>query len=683
MKLLKLNTLITPVMAGMCLMILSGCATTPISQSSAKDIAIKAMGSQMLKTSYEVESISNFSLVRREADEPSSADLKEAIDSRIDVEDYTGPDQALLSSSGEEQTALVATLSADTAFDTLRAPNDLTPISAERALEIKERIYERVYAAIEGENSSLEIVDLAALTAQDVVIEQIQPKAAGYFEMIPDEQDQLHTQLGSSLNDVIELSYQVDESIYMHLDKVLKPTQNPQLQSNNRSKLLSKLLGDSVFLDELNQHSLSPFYVKQHLAYLPRQSKISGVQAFGFDNDYTKAEIKVPFEANWQELSLTVDPGALLPIAPIFVSKDNNFLADYSLGDSVRLQIPKSWVDEDTRDLVVGALLKSADPALTSLSTDLFTSVSLSEQAKQMGASRAILIELGPEDQVKFMVTLIRDVASNIKLGVDDSGLTDEQKLKYSKLADRVLQMSDQIYGKYQQDTQMKQAVEKQLGKITMTLYVDSRGRMTGANVDQLSELNAKDGVALSVKTQSVIDVKNFGSAKAPFAPKADQIIDGNAILAKFLEERRAKKALPGTAGETQSDSKALISGNSSAQAQALSALMSASENPSAPSNALTDEKLESAPSADQLSLWMETNKILVESDPESKAEFCKIYAQYDATSANQKSAALDIFSQNTLSSDAAGAAAAGSVFYRYLAKSYSDQNLDCGVPAP
>ena len=265
------------------------------------------------------------------------------------------------------------------------------------------------------------------------------------------------------------------------------------------------------------------------------------------------------------------------------------------------------------------------------------------------------MIELGPEDQVKFMVTLIRDVASNIKLGVDDSGLTDEQKLKYSKLADRVLQMSDQIYGKYQQDTQMKQAVEKQLGKITMTLYVGSRGRMTGANVDQLSELNAKDGVALSVKTQSVIDVKNFGSAKAPFAPKADQIID----------------------------SKALISGNSSAQAQALSALMSASENPSAPSNALTDEKLESAPSADQLSLWMETNKILVESDPESKAEFCKIYAQYDATSANQKSAALDIFSQNTLSSDAAGAAAAGSVFYRYLAKSYSDQNLDCGVPAP
>ena len=683
MKLLKLNTLIAPVMVGMCLAILSGCATTPISQSSAKDIAIKAMGSQMLKTSYEVESISSFSLVRREADEPSSADLKEAIDSRIEVEDYTGPDQALLSSSGEEQTALVATLSADTAFDTLRAPNDLTPISAERALEIKERIYERVYAAIEGENSSLEIVDLAALTAQDVVIEQIQPKAAGYFEMTPDEQDQLHTQLGSSLNDVIELSYQVDESIYMHLDKVLKPTQNQQLQTNKPSKLLSKLLGDSVFLDELNQHSLSPFYVKQHLAYLPRQSKISGVQAFGFDNDYTKAEIKVPFEANWQELSLTVDPGALLPIAPIFVSKDNNFLADYSLGDSVRLQIPKSWVDEDTRDLVVGALLKSVDPALTSLSTDLFTSVSLSEQAKQMGASRAILMELGPEDQVKFMVTLIRDVASNIKLGVDDSGLTDEQKLKYSALADRVLQMSDQIYGKYQQDTQMKQVVEKQLGKITMTLYVDSRGRMTGASVDQLSELNAKDGVALSVKTQSVIDVKNFGSAKAPFAPKADQIIDGNAILAKFLEERRAKKALLGTAGETQSDSKAPISGNSSAQAQALSALMSASENPSAPSNAPTNQELASAPDADQLSLWMETNKILVESDPESKAEFCEIYAQYDAISANQKSAALDIFSQNTLSSDAAGAAAAGSVFYRYLAKSYSDQNLDCGVPAP
>ena len=683
MKLLKLNTLIAPVMVGMCLAILSGCATTPISQSSAKDIAIKAMGSQMLKTSYEVESISSFSLVRREADEPSSADLKEAIDSRIEVEDYTGPDQALLSSSGEEQTALVATLSADTAFDTLRAPNDLTPISAERALEIKERIYERVYAAIEGENSSLEIVDLAALTAQDVVIEQIQPKAAGYFEMSPDEQDQLHTQLGSSLDDVIELSYQVDENIYMHLDKVLKPTQNQQLQTNKPSKLLSKLLGDSVFLDELNQHSLSPFYVKQHLAYLPRQSKISGVQAFGFDNDYTKAEIKVPFEANWQELSLTVDPGALLPIAPIFVSKDNNFLADYSLGDSVRLQIPKSWVDEDTRDLVVGALLKSVDPALTSLSTDLFTSVSVSEQAKQMGASRAILIELGPEDQVKFMVTLIRDVASNIKLGVDDSGLTDEQKLKYSALADRVLQMSDQIYGKYQQDTQMKQVVEKQLGKITMTLYVDSRGRMTGASVDQLSELNAKDGVALSVKTQSVIDVKNFGSAKAPFAPKADQIIDGNAILAKFLEERRAKKALLGTAGETQSDSKAPISGNSSAQAQALSALVSASKNSSAPSNAPIDEELASAPDADQLSLWMETNKILVESDPESKAEFCEIYAQYDATSAKQKSAALDIFSQNTLSSDAAGAAAAGSVFYRYLAKSYSDQNLDCGVPAP
>jgi hypothetical protein len=683
MKLLKLNTLLAPITVGICLTILSGCATTPLSQSSAKDIAIKAMGSQMLKTSYEAESISSFSLVRLEAEEVSSADLKQGIDNRIEVEDYSDPDQAMLSSSGGEQTALVATLSADTAFDTLRAPQDLPKISAERALEIKEQIYERVYAAIEGENSSLEIVDLAALTAQDVVIEQMQPRATGYFDMTPEEQDQLHATLGSELDDTLELSYQVDENIYMHLDKVLKPTQNPQLQPKGPSKLLGKLLGDSVFMDELNQHSLSPFYVKQHLAYLPRQSKISGVQAFGFDNDYSKAEMKVPFEANWQELSLTVDPGALLPIAPFFVSEDNNFLAGYSPGDSVRLQIPKSWVDEDTRDLVVGALLNSVDSTLASFSPDLFTSVSVSAAAKNMGASRAILMELESKDQVEFLVTLVRDVANNIKLGMDDSGLTDEQKLKYGSLADRVLKMSDEIYAKYQNDADVKQAVEKQLGKLTMTLYVDSRGRLTGAEVEQFSEIKTQDGMVLGINTQSVVDIKNFGSAKAPFAPEANQIIDGNAILAKFLEERRAKKALLGTAGENSSDSRAPLSGDSLAQAQALSALMNASENPSAPSGALSDEELASAPDADQLSLWMETNKILVESDPESKAEFCEIYTQYDASSADQKSAALDIFSQNTLSSDAAGAAAAGSVFYRYLAKSYSDQNLDCGVPAP
>ena len=300
--------------------------------------------------------------------------------------------------------------------------------------------------------------------------------------------------------------------------------------------------------------------------------------------------------------------------------------------------------------------------------------MSLSETAKQMGASKAILMVLEPEDQVALMVNLIRDVASNIKQGVDEGSFTEEQKRKYGSLADKGLEIVDKVYVTYQEDSELQQVVAKQLGKLEMTLYVDSRGRMTGAMVEQFSELKTQDSTVLGINTQTLIDIKNFGKAKAPFAPKADQIIDGNAILSRFLEERKAKKALESEARLDPSEALPSLEG-AAAQADLGAAIGSAATEQAALEGGAAGEA-----DADQLSLWMETNQILVESDPESKAEFCEVYAQFDAQSADQKAAALQIFSKNTLSSDAAGAAAAGSVFFRYLAKSYSDQDLDCST---
>lgn len=324
------------------------------------------------------------------------------------------------------------------------------------------------------------------------------------------------------------------------------------IQQNNEAKAdateMAELFNQQLFdlsderISAIQAYLAKPAKISFNGTYLPKQGKLAFNSQFSYRPKNLTVEYQVPMLLDFNELSVTLDPAAALPILSIIF--DKGIGTDWE-DKSVKFYVPAEIKQQIPTDMLLGNLPKAMQVAFNQIDAKQFSYQPVDSYGNALNARYAVKATLSKEDNLNFLFTLFDEWHSLVeadakahpeKITNADNfytamtlfeGLLDEAK-------DSLTEVSDE-------DLAVIANLVPFLNGSTTDYYFDGQGRLIGYHKQQAQHANF---LGIDIEADTQIQLTNFGTTTLNYNPAAATIVDGNHFVAEQIEAYKEGKGL-------------------------------------------------------------------------------------------------------------------------------------------
>ncbi len=259
--------------------------------------------------------------------------------------------------------------------------------------------------------------------------------------------------------------------------------------------------------------------------------KMEVIPELEMNNRNESSKIRMPMLIDGEDLSITVDMPAIVPVAMNFVVKDQK-MRERMVDQPVRF----AWsdIEGETKAFPVRsagkALLKSMYQAYNSVPADQFRAEPLDAFGKQVGARYRIDITWHDQNMQAYYTGWVQGFEAELnRLQAEgmDAGASKEGYEQAHRLAK---EFQDEL-----KDAQQKSGMSRMWGSpMQESIYLDGKGRMVGDRI--YLQANGKEK-ALNIEMASVYS--RFGHPVFTFQPQAGQVITFKELKEAFTDKEK------------------------------------------------------------------------------------------------------------------------------------------------
>lgn len=293
-------------------------------------------------------------------------------------------------------------------------------------------------------------------------------------------------------------------------------------------------------IEVLNNAYLNPKTTRHQGSYNRDTGQFSSVLEESSDSPYAQSYKRIPMLIDFNEMSVTFEPDAILPFAGLFFEKE---LPATLSGKSIKFVLPDNLRQNIPLPILRDTLINAIGQAYGDIDAEKFNELkpASDEYARRINASRVIKVNLTPKElgfvagrtlkhwsqsletvreqhpeyiknDTNFAATLDLMAAANRLYRAEDLA-------KITQLIEAVLPVSYNSYNYY---------------------YFDRHNQLIGYRKirDYQSGLLKARGKSTTI---SQIDYQTASEQHRYYQPKPETIVDGNALLKKLTNEQRLR----------------------------------------------------------------------------------------------------------------------------------------------
>lgn len=293
-------------------------------------------------------------------------------------------------------------------------------------------------------------------------------------------------------------------------------------------------------IEVLNDAYLNPKTIRHQGSYNRDTGQFSSVLEESSDSPYAQSYKRIPMLIDFNKMSVTFEPDAILPFAGLFFEKE---LPATLAGKSIKFVLPDNLRQNIPLPILRDTLINAIGQAYGDIDAEKFNELkpASDEYARRINASRVIKVNLTPKElgfvagrtlkhwsqsletvreqhpeyiknDTNFAATLDLMAAANRLYRAEDLA-------KITQLIEAVLPVSYNSYNYY---------------------YFDRHNQLIGYRKirDYQSGLLKARGKSTTI---SQIDYQTTSEQHRYYQPKPETIVDGNALLKKLTNEQRLR----------------------------------------------------------------------------------------------------------------------------------------------
>ncbi len=289
----------------------------------------------------------------------------------------------------------------------------------------------------------------------------------------------------------------------------------------------------------LNDAFLTPKTLQYQGSFDKATGQLSSVLTESNDSGYSQSYKRVPMLIDFNEMSMTLEPDAVLPIASLLSDKA---LPKNLAGKSVKFTLPDNLRQNIPLPILKDSLLSAIAHAYSDIDSEKFTETLVDDYGKSLHASRAVKINLTTQD-VGFMVgrtlkywsqSLSRLRQAHPEYINNDSSFA--ATLDLMAAANRIYRADDLA-----KLAQFIEAIIPISYNGYNYYYFNQNNQLIGYRKIRDYRSSLLKAVGNSVTTSQITYRTNHQTTKPHlyYQPKPQDIIDGNALLQQMTSEKK------------------------------------------------------------------------------------------------------------------------------------------------
>lgn len=318
-----------------------------------------------------------------------------------------------------------------------------------------------------------------------------------------------------------------------------------ELQTKNAASSVVKLLRNLRLTPEqiqvLNEAYLTPKTIRYQGNYNHEKGQFSSVLEESSDMPYKQSYKRIPMLIDFNEMSVTFEPDAALPVAGLFFDKA---LPANLAGKSIKFVLPDSLRQNIPLPLLKTTLIHAIGQAYGDIDPEKYNELrpDTDVYAKTVKAHRVIKVQLTPQDMgfvvgrtLKYWSGALANIRAEHPEYIKHDG-NFAATLDLMAAANRLYRAEDLA-----KITQLLEAVLPISYNSYNYYYFDRDNQLVGYRKvrDYQTGLLKARGKAI---TTSHINYHRPKTTRPYYQPKPDEVIDGNALLKKLSTEQRLKR---------------------------------------------------------------------------------------------------------------------------------------------
>lgn len=313
------------------------------------------------------------------------------------------------------------------------------------------------------------------------------------------------------------------------------------------NKLLNWLKRTPEQIQAANLYNYQYLTLNSVSRYEASNKRISSIYSYDFASPTMLSSVQIPIAVDFNNAQMSVDPSAIMPVVAL-LSPEHAPLPEDMTSTTVSFNMPESMTSQLPPAVVYDIFIEAIETGMSELDSSYFTALDISDDgfAKQLGAQRAVKVNLGSKQSGELVGAIIKHMAQSLKAYVDEhpDQISDASALRAS--IDKWQHYNEKF--QTQDAGSILQLIEA-IGPISFnkinTYYLDANDKLIGKQIRTMMGGNIT-GSKSTFLSQTRYDDASFNRHplaplfKESFGQRAKAPMDGNQWIAQ-IKDRRAK----------------------------------------------------------------------------------------------------------------------------------------------
>lgn len=318
-------------------------------------------------------------------------------------------------------------------------------------------------------------------------------------------------------------------------------SEEEDMPTSRSGKLIETIKNFKVTPEQLqvvNDAMLAPKTLQYQGSFDKATGQLSSVLTESTDSPYQQSYKRVPMLIDFNEMSLTFEPDALLPMASLLSDKA---LPKDLAGKSVKFVLPDNLKQNIPLPLLKDSLITATAKAYSDLDSEKFTETLMDDYGKLLHASRVVKVNLTSQD-MGFVI------GRTLKYWSQSLHQLQQQHPEYIKNDSNfsaTLELMAAVNRNYRAEdvAKLAQFIEAILPISYDSFnyyYFNSQNQMIGYRKVRNYRSSLLQATAKSVTTNQITYRSNTtNKPHLYYQPKVEDTIDGNALLQQLIGEKK------------------------------------------------------------------------------------------------------------------------------------------------
>lgn len=286
-------------------------------------------------------------------------------------------------------------------------------------------------------------------------------------------------------------------------------------------------------VNAINEYWLKPIHIELNGAVDTDAKRILLDYRLGFKPRNFTIAVNFPMMFDFDEMSFALDPALLLPfIGPVF---------DKEVGTSwndkwVKFTLPEEYKKEVPAELVLTAFKNALKQSYTGIDDKYLSYSDKGTLGRQLGASQAVTMKM----PAKQKIFLIENLITNWVNELEKEAAANPDAIKNPKTFNAFLKgMKDAtakgaILGEFEDLLSDDEFVNVFFGNAENTFFLNGSNSLVGMLGTQKITALA-DVINADINSKTITKITNHNRADFSMVPTGDNMVDGNALIEKFM----------------------------------------------------------------------------------------------------------------------------------------------------